>query len=395
MNKSVFSWSSVVLIVGVLLVAAPSPISWFSPVFTIAAWLLLLRALPKRPVAQTIEAAVQVTKAEPPTVPMVEFREVLPESLEDDVQRYKASLEVLLGFKDLVVKDTETAVLRITEALFTLVNNSKELSLHIERSLSYITDGDSGLRKTMKNLEEQVGVFEALASHFTRVKEGLAADIESLTTAVGSINQFSETLSDLADQTNVLAINASIEAARVGIHGRGFAVIATQVQTLSKNSKTIAETMARTVRDVVTNVETSFNRQSQRIGEAEILIVRSEDGLKKWSNQVEPQLVEVGTMISHSRGLSQNVTSELGDVTVSLQFQDRTRQILDHMAEVLVAASASVVRSAGLESKKIPSKRRDEAFQEASRHFTVKDEWALIDEGKAQELHGSKTVELF
>jgi len=117
--------------------------------------------------------------------------------------------------------------------------------------------------------------------------------------------------------------------------------------------------------------------------------------LKKWSNQVEPQLVEVGTMISHSRGLSQNVTSELGDVTVSLQFQDRTRQILDHMAEVLVAASASVVRSAGLESKKIPSKRRDEAFQEASRHFTVKDEWALIDEGKAQELHGSKTVELF
>jgi methyl-accepting chemotaxis protein len=314
----------------------------------------------------------------------------------DDLQRHRAVLQLLDGLKGLVVTDTEAAVVQLTEVLFALVRNSKDVSQHIEKSLTFITDGDAGLGRTVANLEEQVRVFETLSSRFSQLKDGLSTDIGALTKAVGSINQFSETLSDLADQTNVLAINASIEAARVGLHGRGFAVIATQVQVLAKNSKDISEKMARTVREVVASVETSFGRQGAKIEESEGLIRRSEEGLKRWAGHVGPQLTEAGGMVSEARRLAVLVTQELNDLTVSLQFQDRTKQILDHMSLVLADSTIRLIQSAGLAGAGVPAHLRDEALSQASRHFTIREEWALTPSvSQTQDVRPSRAVELF
>jgi methyl-accepting chemotaxis protein len=340
--------------------------------------------------------AVPVEPVGVPASPTVEVREVVPRDLADDLQRHRAALQLLDGLKGLVVSDTEAAVVQLTEVLFSLVQNSKDVSHHIEKSLNFITDGDSGLGRTAANLAEQVRVFETLSSRFSQLKEGLSSDIGALTKAVGSINQFSETLSDLADQTNVLAINASIEAARVGIHGRGFAVIATQVQSLAKNSKEISEKMARTVREVVASVESSFGRQAGKIQESEALIHRSEEGLHRWADHVAPQLGEVGAMVTESRRLADLVTQELNDLTVSLQFQDRTKQILDHMSGVLADSAARLSRSGGLPAGAVPSSLRDEALREASRHFTIREEWALTPTvSRADNVRISHSVELF
>ena len=403
MNKNV-AGSAVLAAVGMAAVLLPSPGPWLMPVLVISAWVWLAttRSGFVRP-AVSVDAS-SPTSVKAPAPPAVEISldsnielhpdvvETLPDGLADNLHRYHAGLEVLRGLKQLAVSDTETSVLRLTEALFVLVANSKEVSAQIEKSLGFISGG-TGLGRTLSNLESQVEVFQTLGVHFGQLKEGLAADIESLGKAVGSINRFSDTLSDLADQTNVLAINASIEAARVGIHGRGFAVIAAQVQGLAKNSKDIAETMARTIGEVVSSVGDSFERQKQRIQDSQNLIAGSDAQLRQWAGQAAPQLAEAESMVLASRQLSSAVTEQLNEVTVSLQFQDRTKQILDHLALVLDESSARVIDSARLGT--VPEALRDEALRSASRHFTVKEEWSLVPEGASRDTGAGKTVELF
>jgi len=390
-NKNVLVASGAFVVVGMISVLLPFPGPWLMPVLVGIGWVggVMIRKKPPQEVA--------LAPVVPPEVPVsvIEVREVVPRGLLDDVERYRASVDVLRGLQNLVVTETEAAVVRLTQGLFTLVHNSQDVSSHIEKSLGFLTSGDSGLGNTLGNLEGQLQVFDRLAQQFGQLKAALGVDIEALTKAVRSINEFSGTLTDLADQTNVLAINASIEAARVGLHGRGFAVIATQVQTLAKHSKTIADQMAKTVRDVVTNVETSFDRQTRRIQESEALIVHSQQELQQWAGHVTPQLETVSRMIDEARRLAQVVTSELGEVTVSLQFQDRTKQLLEHLDALLVQVSDRLIGSAGLGTQSVPRELRTEAFQTASRLFTVREEWDLVADAKFGNSRAPKPVELF
>ena len=78
----------------------------------------------------------------------------------------------------------------------------------------------------------------------------IAGQIVQLSQLVSQINKIANTVSAFADQTNMLALNASVEAVRAGEHGRGFGVVAAEIRKLSERSRTSAEQINNLVGDI-------------------------------------------------------------------------------------------------------------------------------------------------
>ncbi len=78
----------------------------------------------------------------------------------------------------------------------------------------------------------------------------IAGQIVQLSQLVSQINKIANTVSNFADQTNMLALNASVEAVRAGEHGRGFGVVAAEIRKLSERSRTSAEQINNLVGDI-------------------------------------------------------------------------------------------------------------------------------------------------
>ncbi len=144
-----------------------------------------------------------------------------------------------------------------------------------------------------QNVSEAQGQMEDLGRTSAQVQKSYDEMTEIFTqlqAAIKAIQQCMGKIVSIADQTNILAINASIEAARAGVEGKGFAVVAAQVKELAKEIKILAgevDTGINDVEDRASQLSGSIQTSQETLGQGVGIVSQTDESFRKITSAAE------------------------------------------------------------------------------------------------------------
>lgn len=237
-------------------------------------------------------------------------------------------------------KQVETARGQTEEAIITLTNRFSNLNERLAIAIDVSEHaGSSDSNNTLlsvfdssrKNLHSLVDAMR----HSAQVRETMQSSVEGLAAYANDLQQMAKSVEDIASQTNLLALNAAIEAARAGESGRGFAVVADEVRSLSQQSGQTGERIAGMVGKIslaMTAAVEQMNDVAKRESQTE---QESAKTIQNVMQNLEEVTLGLGTSLDTLRVESIGIRAEIEDILISLQFQDRSSQILAQVRDAL------------------------------------------------------------
>lgn len=132
-----------------------------------------------------------------------------------------------------------------------IINNSRAVTEHAE---AVHHEAENSSKKALETIQSMNCAVQATDEVVAEIKS-VSLDMEALSGLVSAVGEISEAINGIADQTNLLALNAAIEAARAGEHGRGFAVVADEVRKLAEQTSRSTVNIRSQLADVTTRFD--------------------------------------------------------------------------------------------------------------------------------------------
>jgi len=220
----------------------------------------------------------------------------------------------------------------------------------------------SELEITFEHCEQsQQSIYETSdkISHLAQSVESASSSADSLTQSANNVGALMEEIQSIADQTNLLALNAAIEAARAGEHGRGFAVVADEVRNLSSRTQDSAVKIHQRLTIMLNTIEEWVALMNKNKDEAQFCVDSAQASHQQINSVVEKMqninqaATQIATAAEEQSCVSHEINSHLMDIA---QNTESTWQQTDNVAEQMEQLAKSVDDIADLASTFVPKK---------------------------------------
>ena len=262
----------------------------------------------------------------------------------------------------------ETSIIDLTTRFGSMVEKL-ENSIFIARDL---TEGDD--KGAFDNSQAHLNQVIAELSAAFQAKQAILSDLRRLVDYTAEMHAMTDEVATIAQQTNLLALNAAIEAARAGEAGRGFAVVADEVRKLSTLSAEAGHRINSKVNEITTAISKAFTLAEASSANEEQAINGAEGRIRTVLDDLRVVFLQFRHVSDQLKMNTEEIRGDVAEALTHFQFQDRVSQILSHLHDSLSKCPERFTQSQAGGINHLARLDTDAFLREMANTYTMADE---------------------
>lgn len=264
---------------------------------------------------------------------------------------HEKSLPLLSRQITSVITDMEEAIAEIIARFMAIAGQTSEQATLMEQiieSSRAVKNEDGETMSTEELINTTSNMLQEIIGTIVWVSESMmnvAYKVEDLRDRKEIILTLMRDIEFIAKQTELLALNAAIEAARAGEAGRGFAVVADEVRKLALQSASLNEDIQREMGSISFALDESHHMISKVVSHDMTPMLIHKNKIEQSTNVLLSQKNDLSSALGNAGDHAKQTSQDIFAIVQELQFQDRTKQRLEHVAQPLdkIAAQLKVL----------------------------------------------------